>query len=99
MVDVQWWLSGYDNRVHAFGAEEAGRDFGAARCEHSVPNTKITAALPGGAGGGGGVGGGGWSRPTRGAGWLSWSEAASGPRDPAYGRSPTGRCHTAKPCG
>jgi hypothetical protein len=42
MVDVQWWLSGYDNRVHAFGAEEAGRDFGEALCEHSVPNTKIT---------------------------------------------------------
>jgi hypothetical protein len=42
MVDVQWWLSGYDNRVHAFGADEAGRDFGEALCEHSVPNTKIT---------------------------------------------------------
>jgi len=41
MVDVQWWLSGYDNRVHAFGADEAGRDFGEALCEHSVPNTKI----------------------------------------------------------
>lgn len=42
MQDVQWWLSGYDNRVHAFGADEAGRDFGEALCEHSVPNTKIT---------------------------------------------------------
>jgi hypothetical protein len=42
MVDVQWWLSGYDDRVHAFGADEAGRDFGEALCEHSVPNTKIT---------------------------------------------------------
>jgi hypothetical protein len=42
MVDVQWWLSGYDSRVHAFVAEEAGREFGEALCEHSVPNTKIT---------------------------------------------------------
>jgi len=42
MIDVQWWLSGYDNRVHAFGSEEAGREFGEALCEHSVPNTKIT---------------------------------------------------------
>jgi hypothetical protein len=42
MVDVQWRLSGYDNRVHAFGPEEAGRDFGEAVCQHSVPNTKIT---------------------------------------------------------
>jgi hypothetical protein len=42
MVDVQWWLSGYDNRVHAFGSAEADRDFGEALCEHSVPNSKIT---------------------------------------------------------
>lgn len=42
MIDVQWWLSGYDNRVHAFASDEAGRDFGEALCEHSVPNTKIT---------------------------------------------------------
>jgi hypothetical protein len=42
MVDVQWWLSGYDNRVHAFGSAEAGHDFGEALCEHSVPNSKIT---------------------------------------------------------
>ena len=42
MVDVQWWLSGYDSRVHAFGADEAERDFGEALCEHCVPNTKIT---------------------------------------------------------
>jgi hypothetical protein len=41
MVDVQWWRSAYDNRVHAFGNEEAGRDFGEALCEHSVPNSKI----------------------------------------------------------
>lgn len=47
MVDVQWWLSGYDNRVHAFGGEDADRDFGEAGfgealCEHSVPNSRIT---------------------------------------------------------
>lgn len=42
MVEVQWWLSAYDNRVHAFGSEEADRDFGEALCEHSVPNSKIT---------------------------------------------------------
>ncbi|OLF17110.1 hypothetical protein [Actinophytocola xanthii] len=42
MVDVQWWLSGYDNRVHAFGCAGAGREFGEALCEHSVPNDKIT---------------------------------------------------------
>ena len=42
MVDVQWWLSAYDNRVHAFGNEEAGREFGEALCEHCVPNNKIS---------------------------------------------------------
>jgi hypothetical protein len=42
MRDVQWWKSGYDDRVHAFGSDEAGRDFGEALCEHSVPNDKIT---------------------------------------------------------
>jgi hypothetical protein len=41
MMDVQWWLSAYDNRVHAFGSEEAGRDFGEALCEHCVPNDKL----------------------------------------------------------
>ena len=42
MVDVQWWLSGYDSQVHAFHTEQASKDFGEALCEHSVPTWKIT---------------------------------------------------------
>jgi len=42
MVDMQWWLSGYDNRVHAFRAEQASSKYGEALCEHSVPTAKIT---------------------------------------------------------
>lgn len=42
MKDIQWWLSGYDNRIHAFRSNEAGCDYGEALCEHSVPNSKIT---------------------------------------------------------
>jgi hypothetical protein len=42
MVGIQWWLSGYDSQVHAFPAGQAGQEYGAALCDHSVPNSKIT---------------------------------------------------------
>jgi hypothetical protein len=42
MINVQWWRSGYDDQVHAFDQEQAGRDFGQALCEHCVPNARIT---------------------------------------------------------
>jgi hypothetical protein len=42
MIDIQWWRSEYDGQVHAFRGEQAGRQYGEALCEHSVPNTKIT---------------------------------------------------------
>jgi hypothetical protein len=42
MVDIQWWLSGYDGQVHAFRTDQASAEFGEAMCEHSVPTSKIT---------------------------------------------------------
>lgn len=42
MIDIQWWRSGYDEQVHAFRGDRAGRNFGEALCEHSVPHSKIT---------------------------------------------------------
>lgn len=42
MIDIQWWRSDYDGQVHAFRGEQAGREFGEALCEHSVPATMIT---------------------------------------------------------
>ncbi|HEV2782268.1 MAG TPA: hypothetical protein VGX25_22995 [Actinophytocola sp.] len=42
MIDIHWWRSGYDDQVHAFREEQAGREFGEAMCEHCVPNSKIT---------------------------------------------------------
>jgi len=41
MIDIQWWRSGYDDQVHAFGESRVGQDFGQALCDHSVPNSKI----------------------------------------------------------
>lgn len=42
MVEIQWWRSGYDDQVHAFGGSRLGQSFSAALCDHSVPNSLIT---------------------------------------------------------
>ena len=47
MCEVHWWKSGYDERIHAFAAEQSSGTFAEAVCEHSVPVGKITRAAEG----------------------------------------------------
>lgn len=42
MINVHWWRSGYDDRVHVFLAEQATERYAEALCDHTVPSDLLT---------------------------------------------------------
>lgn len=38
---VRWYLSQWDNQVHAFPEEQESASYSEAICEHTAPNTRV----------------------------------------------------------